>query len=142
MFFLSSRFGALAGKYGPRLFMTLGPITAGIGFLLMLRVTEQVQYWSQLLPGVIVFALGLSMTVAPLTSAVLVDVERSRAGIASAINNAVARIAGLITIAIAGVIVGNRIDLAGFHRALIATAILMICGGVVSWIGIRNHQTK
>jgi MFS family permease len=139
MFFLSPRFGALAGKYGPRLFMTLGPITAGFGFLLMLLTQTRVVYWSQLLPGVLVFALGLSMTVAPLTAAVLGDVKTHQAGIASAVNNAVSRIAGLITIAIAGVLVGSHLDLDGFHRAIVVTALLVMCGGVVSAFGIRNH---
>lgn len=140
MFFLSPRFGALSGKYGPRLFMTVGPLVAGVGFLLMLRVSAHVQYWSQLLPGVLVFALGLSMTVAPLTSAVLGDVDVTRSGIASAVNNAVARIAGLVTIAFAGVIVGSHLDLSGFRRAIFITATLVMFGGIVSWLGIRNRQ--
>ena len=139
MFLLSPRFGALAGKYGPRFFMTFGPIIAGIGFILMLMTKTRVSYWSQLLPGVIVFAIGLSMTVAPLTSAVLGDVKSYQAGIASAVNNAVSRIAGLITIAIAGVIVGSHINLTGFHRAIFITGILVMLGGIVSSIGIRNH---
>jgi EmrB/QacA subfamily drug resistance transporter len=139
MFLLSPRFGALAGKYGPRFFMTFGPLLAGVGFLLMLMTKSHVVYWSQLLPGVIVFAVGLSMTVAPLTAAVLGDVEPHQAGIASAVNNAVSRIAGLITIAIAGVLVGSYLDLDGFHRAIVVTVLLVMCGGVVSAFGIRNH---
>jgi MFS family permease len=139
MFLLSPRFGALAGKYGPRFFMTSGPLLAGVGFLLMLLTKSHVVYWSQLLPGVIVFAVGLSMTVAPLTAAVLGDVETYQAGIASAVNNAVSRIAGLITIAVAGIIVGSHLDLNGFHRAIIITALLVMVGGIVSAIGIRNR---
>ena len=139
MFLLSPRFGALAGKYGPRFFMNFGPLLAGVGFLLMLMTKSHVVYWSQLLPGVIVFAVGLSMTVAPLTAAVLGDVEPHQAGIASAVNNAVSRIAGLITIAIAGVLVGSYLDLDGFHRAIVVTVLLVMCGGVVSAFGIRNH---
>jgi EmrB/QacA subfamily drug resistance transporter len=140
MFFLSPRFGALAGRFGPRLFMTLGPLTAGLGFLLMLRIGTHVAYWTELLPGVLVFGLGLAMTVAPLTSAVLGDIVPSRSGIASAVNNAVARIAGLVTIAFVGVIVGAHLDLRGFQRAIIATAVLVMAGGVASWIGIRNRR--
>ncbi len=140
LFLLSPRFGALAGKYGPRLFMTLGPLLAGGGFLLMLRVSAQVDYWSQLFPGIIVFAVGLSMTVAPLTSAVLGDIEKQHAGIASAVNNAISRIAGLITVALAGVIVGTTINLHGFHRAITVTAGLLIAGGLISVLGIRNHN--
>jgi EmrB/QacA subfamily drug resistance transporter len=140
MFFLSPRMGALAGRFGPRLFMTAGPIIAGFGFLLMLRVSESVQYWTQLLPGVLLFSVGLSMTVAPLTSAVLADVDTTRAGIASAVNNAVSRIAGLIAIAFTSVIIGSQIDLAGFKQAITVTACLMAAGGLVSWFGIRNRQ--
>lgn len=140
MFLLSPRFGALAGKFGPRLFMTLGPIVAGAGFLLMQRVTGNVNYWAELFPGVVVFALGLSMTVAPLTAAVLGGIEARRAGIASAVNNAIARIAGLIAIAVIGVVIGDGLDVQGFHRAILFTAVLMIIGGLVSAAGIRNPK--
>ena len=139
MFFLSSRFGTLAGKHGPRLFMTVGPLLVGAGFLMMLGVSEDVRYWTQLFPGIVVFGVGMSMTVAPLTSAVLGDIASTRAGIASAVNNAVARIAGLITIAFAGVIVGDHVTLQGFRRTIMITAALVIAGGIVSWLGIRNH---
>src|SRR5690554_3756893 len=135
---LSSRFGGLAAKHGPRLFMTVGPITAGVGTLLMLTVTEDVNYWWQILPGVLVFGLGLAMTVAPLTSAILGAIDERQAGIGSAINNAIARVAGLIAIAALGIIVGHQLDLGGFHRGLIATAALLILGGLISWAGIRN----
>jgi len=139
MFFLSSRFGALASKHGPRFFMTAGPLLVGIGFLMMLGVSEDVRYWTQLFPGVIVFGLGMSITVAPLTAAVLGDIAPARSGVASAVNNAVARIAGLITIAFAGVIVGDHITVQGFRRTIMVTAALVIVGGIVSWVGIRNH---
>ena len=142
MFFMSPAFGSLASRYGPRLFMTLGPLIAAAGFLLMLQVSIPINYWTELLPGVLCFALGLSMTVAPLTSAVLSDIETSRSGIASAVNNAVARIAGLVAIAFVGVIVGSRLDLHGFKQTMLITAILMICGGLISWFGIRNHPSR
>jgi EmrB/QacA subfamily drug resistance transporter len=138
MFFLSSRFGALAGRFGPRLFMTFGPIVAAGGFLLMLRVQPHVNYPADLLPGVLLFGLGLSMTVAPLTSAVLGDVGKEHAGVASAVNNAVARAAGLVAIALVGVVTGPHLDIAGFHRTLIVVAVLLVVGGVVSFIGIRR----
>ena len=142
MFLLSPQFGRLSGKYGPRLFMAFGPIISGVGFLLMLKVTAQVNYPRELLPGILVFAFGLSMTVAPLTSAVLGDIEKGNAGIASAVNNAVARVAGLIAIAVVGVITGSKITVPGFHRAILVTAILLILGGVISLIGIRNHDKE
>jgi EmrB/QacA subfamily drug resistance transporter len=138
MFMLSSKFGALAGRYGPRLFMTLGPLVAAVGFLLMLRVQPHVRYASQLLPGVLAFALGLAMTVAPLTTAILGSIEPKNAGIASAVNNAVARIAGLIAIALVGIITGPHLDIGGFHRTLIGIALLMVIGGLISFVGIRT----
>jgi EmrB/QacA subfamily drug resistance transporter len=138
MFFLSSRFGALAGTYGPRLFMTLGPILGAMGFLLMMGAQSQMQYWTQLFPGVVVFGLGLSITVAPLTAAILGAIDSKQAGIGSAVNNAVARIAGLIAIAGIGVVVGPTLTTFGFHRGLLATAILLVLGGVISFVGIRN----
>jgi EmrB/QacA subfamily drug resistance transporter len=138
MLLLSSRIGSLAGKYGPRMFMTVGPIVAGIAFLLMLTVTADIDYWLQLLPGLVLFGIGLSITVAPLTSAILGAIDSSQAGIGSAINNAVARVAGLIAVACAGLILGDVLDLPGFHRAMIATAIALLIGGVVSFVGIRN----
>lgn len=138
MFFLSSRFGALAGTYGPRLFMGLGPVIAGLGVLLMLRTGIHTNYFSQLLPGILVFGLGLSMTVAPLTSAILSSIQPSQAGIGSAINNAVSRIAGLLAIAAIGIFIGDTVTLSGFHTALILTAGFLIIGGLISVTGIKN----
>ena len=140
MFFLSSRFGALAGKYGPRLFMALGPILGAIGFLAMLWVDSSVSYWA-LLPGIVIFGVGLSITVAPLTSAILGAIDDAQAGIGSAINNAVARIAGLLAIAAIGPIIGAQLDLDGFYRAVMVTAGLLLVGGIVSAIGIVNAQS-
>lgn len=139
MLLLSSRFGQLAGRFGPRLFMAVGPLVAASGFLTMLTMgARHVNYVFELLPGVLLFGLGLSITVAPLTSAILGSIEPREAGIGSAVNNAVARIAGLITVACAGVIVGQRLDHDGLVHALIATALLLTVGGLLSAAGIRN----
>jgi EmrB/QacA subfamily drug resistance transporter len=141
MFLLSSRFGALAGRFGPRLFMTVGPLVAAVGFLLMLRVQPQVRYLADLLPGVLLFGLGLAMTVAPLTSAILGGVEPKHAGVASAVNNAVARIAGLVAVALVGVITGPHLDIAGFRRTLVVVTVLLAVGGLVSLVGIRTVRS-
>jgi EmrB/QacA subfamily drug resistance transporter len=101
MFVFSRRFGALADRFGPRLFMGAGPLVAAVGLLLFQRVGLRVGYASEVLPGLLVFALGLSMTVAPLTAAVLAGAEH-QAGIASGVNNAVARVAGLLGTAAVG----------------------------------------
>ncbi len=108
MFTLSRRFGALADRFGPRLFMGLGPLLAACGLLLFLRLGTRVDYFGDVLPALLIFALGLSMTVAPLTAAVLAGVEERRAGIASAVNNAIARIAGLLAISVIGAVVAAQ----------------------------------
>ena len=141
MFFLSSRFGTLSGKYGPRLFMSIGPIIAGLGTLYMLNVQLPTNYWTQLLPGVLLFGLGLSITVAPLTSAILGSIQPSRAGIGSAINNAVARIAGLLSVAVIGIFIGTNVTLDGFHIGLLLCSTLLILGGIISAVGIQNPTT-
>ena len=102
MFALSKRFGALADRYGPRFFMGAGPLVAACGLLLFQRIGVHVNYVTDVLPGILIFSLGLSMTVAPLTAAVLAGVDTGQAGIASAVNNAVARVAGLLGTAAVG----------------------------------------
>lgn len=101
-FLLAKRFGALADRFGPRLFMGFGPLIAGAGLVLLLGVDQRASYVSEVLPGVTLFALGLAMTVAPLTAAVLGAVESGHSGVASGVNNAVARVAGLVAIAAVG----------------------------------------
>ncbi len=105
MFTLSTRFGMLADRHGPRFFMGVGPLVAAVGLAWFLRLDADVDYLTDLLPGLLVFALGLSMTVAPLTATVLADADESNAGIASGVNNAIARVASLIAIAGVGAVV-------------------------------------
>jgi EmrB/QacA subfamily drug resistance transporter len=140
MFFLSPRIGKIAGRVGPRWFMTFGPLLGALGFVLMLGVDQSIDYWTRLLPGILVFGLGLAVTVAPLTSAVLGSIESRRAGIASAVNNMVARVAGLIGIALIGLVTGPVLNVAGFHRAIAVTAVLLALGGIISAIGIQNTK--
>ncbi len=138
MILFSSTVGGLSGRYGPRLFMTIGPIIAGLGALLTLLIGDPFVYWWQVLPGLLVFGVGMTLTVSPLTSAILGSIDTSRSGIASAVNNAVSRVAGLIVIAMLAAIVGGTLDLNGVHRAMTVTATLLILGGIVSFLGIRN----
>jgi EmrB/QacA subfamily drug resistance transporter len=125
MFALSSRFGALADRFGPRVFMGLGPLIAGAGILMLLTVGVHVSYTTSVLPAILAFSLGLSMTVAPLTSAVLAGVRENEAGIGSAVNNAVARVAGLIATVTIGALVaaefGSSLDRTLSHRRLTRT---------------------
>ncbi|WP_327016072.1 MFS transporter [Cryobacterium sp. MP_3.1] len=138
MLLFATLFGTLAGRYGPRLFMTIGPFVAGAGFLLVTTAVPPVNFALQVLPGIVLVGLGLAITVAPLTSAVLGSIHSGQAGIGSAINNAVARVAGLVAIALTGTIVGSALDVAGFQRAMVLVAALMFAGGIVSWLGIRR----
>jgi hypothetical protein len=110
MFGLSMRFGMLADRYGPRFFMGVGPLVTAAGLALFLRLDEDVNYLTDLLPGLLVFGLGLSITVAPLTSTVLADADESNAGIASGVNNAIARVAGLVAIAAVGAVVASSFE--------------------------------
>jgi EmrB/QacA subfamily drug resistance transporter len=126
MFALSRRFGALADRLGPRLFMAGGPVLAGAGLLLLTRVTADPDYLTTILPAVLVFALGLAATVAPLTAAVLGSVEAGHSGLASGANNAVSRFAGLLAIAAVGAVVStsfaSKLDHSVAHQTLSPSA--------------------
>ena len=139
---LSGPFGTLAGKYGPRLFMAVGPVVAGLGYLLMSSAAQPFNFWLQILPGILVFSVGLSITVAPLTAAILGAVPTSQSGIGSAINNAVSRVAGLIAVAFAGVLLGGVLDYGSFRRIMVITAVLFLLGGIVSAVGISNAAVR
>jgi EmrB/QacA subfamily drug resistance transporter len=108
MFLLSPVSGRLASKHGPRWFMTFGPLIGAGGFLLMLRIHARAPYFTEVLPGILVFGLGLASTVSPLTAAILGDIDQRHAGIGSAINNAIARVAGLLAVAAIGALIAAR----------------------------------
>lgn len=112
MFALSRRAGALAERWGPRLFMGGGPLLAAAGLALLSLIGAEVSYARDVLPGIVIFALGLSATVAPLTATVLADADERNAGIASGINNAVARVAGLLGVAAVGAVVSSQFSAA------------------------------
>ena len=143
MFFLSPRTGRLSMKYGPRLFMALGPVIAGVAVLAYTRLPQNVDYWVDIFPALLVFSLGLALTVAPLTTTVLADAGPGDAGVASGVNNAVARIAGLLAIAILGILAaggGDHLTVHGFHLTMGAVAGLLVCGGLIGAFGIRNPR--
>ena len=108
MWLLSKRFGRLSDRIGPRALMGLGPLVAGSGMVWMAQAGGTVDYLRDLLPGVLLFGVGLAATVAPLTSTVLGAVDEHRAGVASGVNNAIARVAALLAIAALGAVVGAR----------------------------------
>ncbi len=143
---LSARAGRLAQRVGPRLPMTVGPLVAAAGLALLVRVVPGSSYWGGTFPGVLVFALGMSLTIAPLTSTVLAAVSDEHAGVASAVNNDVARSAGLVAVATlpaaAGISGAAALDpgtfASGFRMAMWLAASLVAAGGLLAWATIRN----
>jgi EmrB/QacA subfamily drug resistance transporter len=142
----SPRAGALAQRIGPRLPMTLGPLIVAAGTALFARVQPGTTYWESVFPAAVVLGAGLALTVAPLTATVLAAVDDDHAGVASAVNNAVARIAGLLAIAVlpaaaglAGAGAGLDLD-AGFGRAMIIAAVLAAAGGGIAFLTIRRTE--
>ena len=143
MFALSRLSGRLAMRLGPRFFMGAGPIVCAAGVAWMLPLGRHFDYWTELLPPVLVFAVGLTCLVAPLTSTVLAEAGESDAGIASAVNNAVARVAGLIAIAVIGVAVAGpnmELTLHGFRVATALNAVLLAAAGLTGIAGVRNPR--
>ncbi len=146
MLLLSSRAGVLAQRIGPRLPMTVGPLVAGVGLLLYRRVGPEATFLADVLPAAAVLGLGLALTVAPLTATVLGSVEEGDLGVASGVNNAVARLAGLLSIAVLPGVVGldttstaASFD-AGFDRAVVVAAVLCFVGGLVAWATVRTAR--
>ena len=147
MLFLASAGGRLATRIGPRLPMTVGPLVMGIATLLLMRVDADSGYWLDVFPGAALFGLGLSIMVAPLTATVLAAAPDEHAGIASGVNNAVARSGTLIAVAALPVAVGlgggdygdPTVFDAAYGTAMLACAVLLFAGGLVSWLTIRNH---
>ncbi|WP_049576422.1 MFS transporter [Streptomyces sp. SBT349] len=141
---LSGPAGALAQRIGPRLPMTVGPLIAAVGLALLYRVHPGGSYWTDVLPAVTVQGLGMSIFVAPLTATVLASVETRRAGVASGVNNAAARVAQLVAVAALPLVIGLSTDQyrsatavdAAFGKAVLICAALMVLGAVLSWFTV------
>jgi EmrB/QacA subfamily drug resistance transporter len=150
MLTLSARSGALAARIGPRLQMSLGPVVVAAGLALLVRATESSGYLVDVLPAVVVFGLGLAITVAPLTSTVLAAAPAEHSGVASAINNDVARTASLIAVAVLPVAAGITGDsylhparfAASFRTAMLLAAAACAVGGVLAFFTIRNPPRR
>jgi EmrB/QacA subfamily drug resistance transporter len=146
MLFLAARGGALGARIGPRIPMTVGPIVMGVGVAWLARVGAGTSYLTGVLPPVTVFGLGLALMVAPLTSTVLSSAPEDRTGIASGVNNAVARAGSLLAVAALPVLVGLSGDQYAdpvafdhaYGHAMLVCAGLLVAGGVVSWLTIVN----
>jgi MFS family permease len=146
MLALSARAGQLSQRIGPRLPMSLGPVIMALGLALSVRIGPGSTYVADILPAVVVLSLGLSLTVAPLTTTVLGAVDDEHAGIASGVNNAVARVGGLLAVALLPVLAGltgaaykepERFS-SGFHTAAWISAALCLAGGLAAALGIVN----
>jgi EmrB/QacA subfamily drug resistance transporter len=146
MIFLSAKGGEIGARIGPRIPMTVGPIVMAASCLMLLAIGDDVSFVTDVLPGMTVFGLGLALMVAPLTATVLAAAPDEHAGIASGVNNALARAGSLLAVAALPVAVGlggaDYEDPAvfndGYRMAMIACAVLLTLGGVVSWLTIRN----
>jgi EmrB/QacA subfamily drug resistance transporter len=150
MFLFSARSGALATRIGPRLQLTLGPLVVAVGLLLLRRVGVGASYWTAVLPAMSVFGLGLVIVVAPLTATVLAAAPNEHAGIASAVNNDVARVAALLAVAVLPAAAGIAGDdylhaaalAAGFRTAVTISAVICAAAGIIGALTIRNHVLK
>ncbi|OMH26735.1 MFS transporter [Tersicoccus phoenicis] len=148
MLLLASRFGALAGRIGARPLMAVGPLVSAAGLVLMTRLNASSGYVVDVLPAVTVFGLGLAVFVAPLTGTALASVPHARAGLASGVNNAVARAAGLVAIAALPALTGITGDvyrdpvrfLPAFHAAIWICAGLQVAGGLLAWIAVPGRS--
>ena len=148
MLMLAPRSGRLYERIGPRVPMTVGPLLAGIGLLLMTRIEPGSGYFAAVLPGAIVFSLGMTLTVPSLTAAALGAVDDEHAGLASGVNNTVARVGQLLAVALlpfaAGIASAHGLSGAdltdGVHKAMWIGAGLMLAASAVSWVTVRNSR--
>jgi EmrB/QacA subfamily drug resistance transporter len=145
LFFLSPRVGRLSMRFGPRFFMGVGPLICAVSTIWLRFLSPGFTYWTELLPALLVFSCGLAMVVAPLTATVLADAGPGDAGIASGVNNAVARVASLLGIAVVGAAIAgasNQLDLPGYRTAMAITAGLFVLGGATGLAGIRKASPR
>jgi EmrB/QacA subfamily drug resistance transporter len=146
MLLLSARSGALAQRIGARVPLTVGPLVIALGLLLMTRIEPGDSYLTAILPAVIVFGLGLTLVVAPVTATVLAAADSRHSGVASGVNNAVARVAGLLAVAVLPVVAGLSGDsfydpakmTHGFHVGMVVCAALAAAGGILAWLTISS----
>lgn len=146
MLLFSARSGALAQRVGPRIPLTAGPFVIAIGMVMMAQIDPGQSYVTSVLPAVLVFGVGLTLVVAPVTATVLAAADSRHSGIASGINNAVSRVGGLLAVAVLPLIAGLTGDsfydpkamTDGFHTAMYVAAALAALGGLIAWLTIRS----
>jgi EmrB/QacA subfamily drug resistance transporter len=132
--------GQLAVRLGPRLPVSIGPVVVGAGLLLATRIASSQDYWTHVFPAILVMSIGMTLAVAPLTSTVLAAVKKHQTGMASGFNSAVARLGGLIAVALLGAVLANRgkAMLAPFAAAMVITGVVAALGGIVAWFGLSG----
>jgi MFS family permease len=136
--------GQVAGRIGARLPLTIGPLVVAAGFLLVLRLGAQTNYWTTVFPAIVVISLGMVGAVAPLTNAVLGAVDARHTGSASGFNSAIARTGGLIATALLGGVLGATGEalLTGFHLAAIACAVGSAAASASAFFLISSASPK
>jgi EmrB/QacA subfamily drug resistance transporter len=166
MIFLAARFGALADRHGPRLYLTVGPLLLGLGMLLFLPLDDRSDFWTAGVAGLALFSLGLALLVAPITSTALASAPGRYAGIASGVNQTVSRVGSLLAVAVIGLVVtlvfeASAGDVGGvpfargeddpelraasvdaFRAAMVAGALLAFAGAAVAAVGISNAEAR
>jgi EmrB/QacA subfamily drug resistance transporter len=146
MLALSARSGALSARIGPRLQMTAGPLVVAAGLVLLTQATHSGTYWTQVFPAVLVFSIGLALTVAPLTATAMGAAPPEHSGVASAVNNVVARAASLLAVAVLPLLAGltgaaalhSDTLASGFRTAMLISGVVCAAGGLVAALTIRN----
>ena len=145
---LSPLMGKLAVRLGPRIPLTLGPIIVGAGLLLATRIASNQAYWTNAFPAILIMSIGMTLAVAPLTSTVLAAVDKHQTGMASGFNSAVARLGGLIVVALMGAVLMGQGDalLEPFSKALVVMGIVAALGGVAAFFGLggkwKRHEPE
>ncbi len=136
--------GQLSVRFGPRFALTFGPVVVGLGLALATRIASDQSYWTHAFPGILVLSIGMTLAVAPLTSTVLAAVGKHQTGLASGINSAVARLGGLIAVALLGAVlaVGGKVMLRPFATALIIMGVIAALGGAASWFGLAGSWRR
>ena len=141
----SSRVGGLVSTYGPRRFLVVGPVVMALALAWLSTLAPGTTYLGTVLPAMVVFAIGLVLVVAPVTTAALRDIGPAQSGTASGVNNAVARVAGLIAIAVlpaaAGIGISGSGLQEGYRTALLIAAVLCAVGGAIAALGFRTHES-
>ena len=136
--------GKLAVRLGPRIPISVGPVVVGAGLVLCTRIAGSQAYWTHVFPGILVASVGMTLAVAPLTSTVLAAVEKHQMGMASGFNSAVARLGGLIAVALLGAVLARtgKTMLAPFAIALVAMGIFAALGGAAAWFGLSGSWKR